>query len=283
MKKIAVIVVPYELGRLRQGVGRGPEHLLNHGAEAALATNGARVHTRLVKIEDRFAATGLGEADAGFEIMRHVADAVRKAIEAGEFPIVLAGSCFSAVGVVAGLNETAPGIVWFDAHSDFSEPATSESGYLDSMGLSIVTGSAWQAMHSSIPFARAVPESAVVLAGARSFDPCEADRIKASDIVHLAPDRLRSPEALLDAIHGIRPQVSGFYVHIDLDVIDGGVNVYSVPGGLGGGELERLLASLLKSFPVRAVTLSAYDPDYDPESHVAKIAVHLLETVAASV
>ena len=32
MTAIRVIAVPYELGRLRDGVGLGPERLLEHGA-----------------------------------------------------------------------------------------------------------------------------------------------------------------------------------------------------------------------------------------------------------
>ena len=36
-----LIVVPYELGRLRDGVGNGPERLLDAGAEDVLASSGA--------------------------------------------------------------------------------------------------------------------------------------------------------------------------------------------------------------------------------------------------
>jgi hypothetical protein len=46
-----VIAMPYEVGRLREGVGRGPEHLLEQGAEAALASGGATVTTELVELD----------------------------------------------------------------------------------------------------------------------------------------------------------------------------------------------------------------------------------------
>lgn len=68
-----MLVAPYELGRLRDGVGRGPEHLLAAGAEDVLAANGAHVRRELIEIDDRFTQTGLGDEDAGFELIRRVA------------------------------------------------------------------------------------------------------------------------------------------------------------------------------------------------------------------
>lgn len=282
----AVIVVPYELGRLRQGVGRGPGHLLAHGAESALASNGAAVRSHTVELDEQYNNSGSGEADAAFELIRLVADQVRRARDAGEFPVVLAGSCFSAVGVVAGLNETVPGVVWFDAHPDFCEPATTISGYFDSMGLSVLTGSAWQAMHATVPGARALPESTVVLAGARSFDdPSEVARLEASKIRYLTCEELRTPGKLVDAVDHLSPKITGLYVHVDLDVLDkavAGVNVFGAPDGVDGSELDELLAALMKTFPVGAVTLSAYDPSFDKEDRVPPIALRLLRTIACT-
>jgi len=104
VREIAAIVVPYELGRHRQGVGRGPEHLLARGAEAALGSAGAGVRTHVIELDDEFNASGSGDGDAAFELIRLVAAEVRRAREAGAFPVVLSGSCFAAVGVVAGLG-----------------------------------------------------------------------------------------------------------------------------------------------------------------------------------
>ena len=43
MTEIRLLAVPYEVGALRMGVGRGPERLLEAGAEEALASHGAKV------------------------------------------------------------------------------------------------------------------------------------------------------------------------------------------------------------------------------------------------
>ncbi len=284
--KITAIVVPYELGRLREGVGRGAERLLERGAVEALASSGATVTTDLVEIDPRFAATGLGEGDSAFELIRTVAERVRVARGEGAFPVMLGGSCFNAVGVVAGLDERAPGVVWFDAHSDFSEPVTSTSGYFDSMGVAVLTGSAWQGMLAEVPGARPVPETAVVLAGARAFDPSERARLDASDIVELTIADLADPASLVAATEALTPEVSGIYLHLDLDVLDTGaapVNIYSEPGGLAAEQFVGLVATLLERFPIRGVSLTVYDPSVDPDDRLPPIAMKLLRTIAAHV
>jgi len=285
MTEIRVVAVPFELGRMREGVGCGPDRLLELGAEEALATAGARVRTEVVALDERFGASGLGEVDAAFELIRQIADGVRRARSDGAFPVVLGGSCFSGVGVVAGLEETAPGVAWIDAHTDFNDPETAISGYFDGMGLAVLTGSAWQGMLAGVPRTRPLPEAAVVLAGGHDTDPPEEIRLRASQIAHLTPDRLRTPEALVAALRAVEPAVTGLYVHLDLDILDvavAPVNVYSAPGGLDGDELDALLAALLRSFPVRALSLTCYDPACDPEARVPPIALRLLRTLAAS-
>jgi arginase len=165
MREIRLLVVPYELGGLRYGVGRGPERLLERGAQEQLAASGAAVRQETLELRERHS----NEVAASFELMRMVSARVRAALREGAFPVVLSGSCcHAAVGSVAGLDEPAPGVVWFDAHGDCNTPATSPSGYLDGMGLPILTGDAWQALGASVRGARPLPETAIVLAGARA-------------------------------------------------------------------------------------------------------------------
>jgi Arginase family len=79
------------------------------------------------------------------------------------------------------------------------------------------------------------------------------------------------------------PKITGLYVHIDLDVLDSAVaqaNIYAAPDGLDADQLDELLGALLRTFPVRAVSLTAYDPAYDVDSRVPPIALRLLGTIA---
>jgi arginase len=183
------------------------------------------------------------------------------------------------------LDEPAPGVVWFDAHADFNEPATTTSGYIDGMGVAILTGSAWQGMLATVPGASPVPESRVVLAGARDLDPPEETRLVASQIAHLTADQLRSPSALVEAVNRITPDVTGLYVHLDLDVLDSSVapvNVYHSANGPDADQINALVATLFETFPVRGFYLGTYDPAFDPENRVPPIALRILRTIAAS-
>ena len=161
----------------------------------------------------------------------------------------------------------------------FNTPDTTIEGYLDGMGMSILTGGSWHAMAARIPGFRPVPESAAMLVGARDFDPLEKAHLDESAVGLVEPGRLRDPEVLHAAIGGLEPEPSGIYLHVDLDVLDSEeapVNVYSAPGGLGGDQIEALVDSVLERHPVRALSLTAYDPERDPDGKVPPIGMRLL-------
>jgi arginase len=280
--EIRLIVMPYELGRLRDGVGRGPERLLESGAEDALAGRGATVRKQVLELEEEEDPVE-DDVDASFRLIRMISAKVGEAVHDGALPVVLSGSCFAAVGVVAGLHEPSPGVVWFDAHGDFNNPETGIFGYFDGMGLAVLTGSAWQGLLGTVEGATPVPETAVVLAGARALDEPERPRLESSGIVHLRPESLESPESLLNAVGELTPSPTGLYVHVDLDVLDKAeahVNTYSAPDGLSSTQLESLVGSLLERTPVRAISLTAYDPQCDTDGAVPPIARRLLGAVA---
>ena len=107
-----------------------------------------------------------------------------------------------------------------------------------------------------------------------------------SRIVQVAASDLDPPEALIEAVNGLAPSPSGIYVHIDLDVLDpeqAPVNVYSAPGGLSDSGLSTVLEALLRESHVHAVSLTAYDPECDPEARVPPIAARLLSLVGEHV
>ncbi|HEY6770879.1 MAG TPA: arginase family protein [Solirubrobacterales bacterium] len=283
MTEIRLLAVPYEVGALRMGVGRGAERLLEAGAEEALRAAGADVKLEVLELEkhdrDR---SGASEAKASFDLIELVASRVKQAVEDGAFPVLLSGSCFAGLGVVTGLMEDSPGVVWFDAHADFNTPDSTIEGYFDGMGVAILTGGAWQALVDQAG-TTTIPESAVLLAGARDFDPLEQQRLDSSDVQYLPPSRIDSDDAVARAADGLNPAPTGLYLHVDLDVLDSEearVNIYSAPDGLSAAQLESQVAALLDRCPVRAISLTAYDPEVDAEGRVPPIAMRLLEIVA---
>ena len=278
MTGFRLIVMPYELGRLRDGVGRGPERLLEAGAVEALRSAGATVETETVEFEGRFSS----EVNTSFDLMRQVSERVRAAGDEGAFPVILSGSCFAAVESWPA-SRAVTGRRLAGRPRRLQHPDSTVFGYFDGMGLAILTGGAWRSMRAALPGAGPVPEAAVVLGGARDLDENELERLRGSQITHLRPEQLASPAPLLEAVEAISR--SGVYVHVDLDVLDpadGRANIYSAPGGLRAGQLGAIVSELLERTPVQALSLTAYDPEADQDGQVPPIALGLLRRLAAA-
>lgn len=283
MNAVSLIAVPYELDRLRYGVGRGPERLLECGAAEALGASGVTIETEVVELTEGFSS----ETAGCFELVRQVQKRVDAAVGQGAFPVVLSGSCcFAALGAVAGLGEAAPGVVWFDAHGDFNTPESTNFGYFDGMGLAVLTGDAWQGMLATVPGAQPVPDTAVVQAGARDLEDGEELRLRESGIQYVRSEELAASDALAGALQALEPEPSGLYLHVDLDVLDAEeaqVNIYSAPDGLTADQLVSRVEEVLEIGAVKAMSLTAYDPECDRAGRVPPIADRLLRAVALSV
>jgi len=254
MSGATLIQVPYHLGREGVVLGAGPEPL-------AQAIGGESI-----VVERREPLTN--EIAATFDVIRQVRAAVRETLEAGRFPLVLAGNCHSAVGTVAALEEDI-GIVWFDAHADFHTPDSTTTGFFDGMPLALIVGEGWAQLRGTVEGLRRIPEERILLVGARDLEPTEEERLSASKIVRADASSLES------GLDQLAERVDTVYVHVDLDVLDpseGKANDWAVDGGLTEQELTAGLAGILTRFEVPAAAFTAYDPAADPEGRIPPIA-----------
>jgi arginase len=147
--------------------------------------------------------------------MNQVHQAVADAVAQVKRPLVLSGDCPVALGVVAGLQRRLPdlAVVWLDAHGDFNTPSITTSGYLGGMPLAMLTGREPDLFAEPLGL-RAIPESSMILAGARDLDPAERAALTASEVRRVPAD----PAALIAALEGLRGRP--VYLHLDVDVID---------------------------------------------------------------
>jgi arginase len=259
-------------------MGAGPEALLAAGLEQALRDNGHRMHTKVAELA---ADSWQSEIQTSFELMRMLSVGVRKAIEAGRLPIVLAGNCNTAVGTLAGLG-AGVGVAWFDAHGDFNTPETTTSGFLDGTAVAIITGRCWKQLSLSVPGFQPIADESVCLIGTRDVDLLEGKLIAESNVDVIEPDKIRSE--LPRTLNAIGQHVERMYVHLDLDVLDPEVaaaNKLAVGGGLTIEDVEFALSLIARKFRIAGVTLSAYDPDVDTDGAAAAAAIRLICTAAA--
>ena len=256
-------------------MGRGPAHLLEIGIVEALERSGAEVSVHIV--EPSAEAFG-AEIAVSFEIQRLVAKQVAEAVGRGAFPVVLAGNCNTAVGTVAGLTKStgeAPAVCWFDAHGDFNTPDTTTSGFLDGMAVAMVAGRCWQGMTAKVSGFRPVPESRIVMIGARDLDEAEERSLGSSNVRRVKVEEANSMLADIRA--------KSVYMHVDLDVFDpsvGKANGFAVSGGLTRDEFMAVGAQARKESSIGALAITAYDPSCDEGNTMGRLAVDVARMIA---
>jgi arginase len=275
-----LIAVPYDSGQRDVRMGAGPGRLLRAGLAERLAARGHRVRVAEVAADpDAFAA----EVGTAFALQRGLAEVVRRAVAAGELPIVLAGNCNTAVGTVAGIDAAALDVVWLDAHGDFNTPETTVSGFLDGMALAMLVGHCWRSMTARVAGFAPVAEEAVMLVGARDLDALERERLAASRVRWVPPGVAAGDVVarLGTALGAGSDRMRSAYLHLDLDVLDPAeavVNGYAAPDGLQHAEVEAVARLVAERRRLDAIAVTAFDPAMDADGRGGELACRFVET-----
>jgi arginase len=281
---LQIIQVPYDSAQRGARMGRGPLHLVERGAAAALQEEGHDVQVECVEAGDGFRA----EIATAFELHGRIANRVRAAVEGGRFPLVLSGNCNSCLGTLAALGPERTGVVWFDAHGDFNTPETTGSGFFDGMALAAATGRCWRRMVDGLWGDRRVPEQHVVHVGGRDLDAEEGEALRRSRIAVVHADDVRARGgrvALRSAVESLGRHVESVYLHVDLDVLDpvaAPANGFLPANGLAVDDVREAIDTIGERLQVRGAAVTAYDPDYDREDRALGAAVALMGALVAA-
>ncbi|EXL06619.1 arginase family protein [Aquamicrobium defluvii] len=273
--KLSVILAPYDSGHYQSGFGQGPDALVTGGLIEALTLAG---HDVSVEDIGKVGGDQPREIATGFAVCRAVSAMVDAALEDGRFPVVLAGNCLTTIGAVAG--ERADSVIWFDQHGDINTPETSAHGFLDGMALATVLGLCWKPIAHTVPGFKTIDPARCLLVDARDLDEDERKLLDTLPVLRASCANAAEQAGKLQGMGAVRT-----HLHIDLDVIDPDllqVNRYTTPGGPGPDELGRIVCAIARSMPVTGVTLSAYDPAFDPQGDVPPVAGHLLTDLLAA-
>jgi arginase len=188
---------------------------------------------------------------------------------------VLSGNCDASLGTVSGCGCDTTGVVWFDAHGESTTPETTQSGFLDGMGISMLTGQCWKSMTRTIDGFAPLRGDQIVLVGARDVEPDEADLL-----ARLGVTRVARAEDVTAQQSQTRAGVDGVYLHLDLDVLDpqeATANQWTPPNGLHVAAMRRAIADLRLQVPIKAVGLASFSPEADRDGRALAAAVTLLE------
>jgi arginase len=277
---VCLIQVPFHAGDERHGSSSGPQRLSEAGAVELLAARGIGARAEVVDRTGPFRDT----ASSSAEVNRRIAALVREAVDAGELPVVLAGSCNAALGVLAGFDHSRCGAVWLDAHADFNTPESTASGFFAGMSAAIAAGHCYRDYWSQIGDNTRVAEEAFVMLGVRDVSPeAERERLRASAIRVVEWQDGKPRGDVVAALDHLSGRVSEVYLHVDFDVfapdVAPGVADEPVPGGLSVDDAEGIVRATAERFRVRAVTLATYTPDRDRDDKTLRVALRLIELI----
>lgn len=218
---------------------------------------------------------------------------VAEAMRYRRFAMVVGGDCSVVLGCLLGARKAGRpvGLVYVDAHADFATPAESKTGSVASMSLALATG------RGDTPLARLgghtslVDSGHVALVGRRDAKDSSysSAALAASPILDLPDSELLArassdlATSVLARVAG--PAVRGFWIHLDVDVINPAV-MSAVdspePGGLMPDELVQLLGPLVRHPQALGLDVAIYDPALDPDRSCARRLVAFLATLVAA-
>ena len=267
---------------------------------------------RELGLVDRLGATDLGDvASPGYrdylrtpgrarnepEVISYSAalgERVATAIESAGFALVLGGDCSIVLGSLLGARRAAGGpvgLAYLDAHADFATPEESRTGSVASMSLGLAVG------HGDTPLSHLggssplVEGAAVALLGRRdAAEPWYGHvELAESAVLDLPDTALLARGHAVAAKQALRrltaPELQGFWIHLDADVINP-VQMPAVdspvPGGPTLDKLVGLLGPLVQHPKALGMDLAIYDPALDPDRICAARLVWLLTKLLAS-
>lgn len=275
---VSLIQVPYHAGDDSVGSSQGPQRLLEAGADRVLAASGIDVSVERVGRGRPFRDTAVSAAT----VNKQLAARVREASSAGRLPVVLSGSCNSALGVLAGFDHARCGAVWLDAHADFNTPETTTSGFFAGMSMAIVTGHCYRDYWAQIGDASPLAEEAIVMYGVRDLSPDAERRRLEESAIEVVPWRDGRPESdVLAPLDRLAKHVDDVYLHIDFDSfapeVAPGISDEPVPGGLSLEQAERIISATSERFSIRAATLATFTPERDEADATLRVALRVIE------
>ena len=210
-----------------------------------------------------------------------LADRVAAATAARQFVLLLGGDCTVLLGALSGLRARGGplGLVYVDGHADFASLEESPSGSACSMNLALAVG---RERDDALVEARRV-----VHIGRRDEDDPEygSAALQASPVADFPVRLVRSrglravAEAALDRVAS---GAGGFWIHLDVDVLDPSV-MPAVDSPLAGGfspdEAVELLRPIVAHPRALGIDVTIYDPSLDQGDDGARLIVDLLSAL----
>jgi arginase len=283
-RPISIIAFPSNLGLkepapgIEPGVKKLPGWLRTHGFYDLIHPSEEIFLEPPPYSMDLDPVTQVRNADAIAMYARKQAEILQTVLLRGNFALVLGGDCSILIGNALALKRLGNYKLFFiDGHTDYMGPEQSASHGAAGMDLAIVTGNGHEKLSSideQVPYFR---EENTWCVGNREYDPDYVATIEKTNIHYIDLKSLRRA-GIINCVQGFFTSLEsdlpdGFWIHLDMDVLDPKIMpaVDSPdPGGLEWSELIMMLENLLLHPLCTGLEITILDPDLDPQGHIAR-------------
>lgn len=282
-REYSVIDAPSILGLRPTGVELLPKALRAAGLlERLNAEYGGIVAPTSPYNHSRDEETKLLNAEAIKEYSLKLAEAVKRQLHKNKFPIVIGGDCSILIGNLLALRRLGRyGLFFIDGHSDFYLPEESPTGEVADMDLAIVSGYGPEILSNLDHLKPLVKEQDIVVFGYRDSaqsaqygcqDIKKTTMINAVEIVDVEKLGLQNAASLgIQTL--LKNELSGFWIHLDADVLDDSIMPavdYRLPDGITFPELSNLLKLLLLSKKAMGISVTIFNPTLDKDGSITR-------------
>ena len=282
-REYSVIDAPSILGLRPTGVELLPKALRAAGLlERLNAEYGGIVAPSSPYNHSRDEETKLLNADAIKEHSLKLAEAVKRQLHKNKFPIVIGGDCSILIGNLLALRRLGRyGLFFIDGHSDFYLPEESPTGEVADMDLAIVSGYGPEILSNLDHLKPLVKEQDIVVFGYRDSsqstqygcqDIKKTTMINAVELVDVKKLGLKNTASLgIQTL--LKNELSGFWIHLDADVLDDSIMPavdYRLPDGITFPELSNLVKLLLLSKKAVGISVTIFNPTLDKDGSITR-------------
>jgi len=217
------------------------------------------------------AASGVLNIDAiaGYSVQQ--ANIIKPLLEANQLPFVLGGDCSILTGAALALKQLGNyALFYLDGHTDFMDVRFSTSGGIGGMAASIVTGNGDKKITDILGLCPYIKEDNCWCVGNREYDDEYEDEIRNSTATYFSLEKLqqtgieKTVQQFLLMVE--QKKLDGFWLHIDVDVLDDAVMPCvdsPTPGGLSYAEFDQLTGLLFAHEKFSGVEITILDPELD--------------------
>ena len=282
--QFAIIDAPSILGLRPTGVEHLPEALRAAGLLTDLRAEYAGRISSLPYNPNRDKSTLLLNPDAIRIFSLQLAEKIISVLNKEQFPVVLGGDCSILIGNLLALKQIRGsrryGLFFIDGHFDFYQPEASPTGEVADMELAIVSGRGPDVLTNIGGLKPLVRDEDIVLFGCRDE---EQVAIYGSQSVHETNmhvfdlEQVRksgvSRAASLAIEKLMKDDLLGFWIHLDVDVLDKVIMPavdYHLDGGLCFSDLSELLKIILGSGRAVGMDITILNPDLDVDGSITR-------------